>query len=57
MHIVNDVATQNNISNVTSFVHTTSKKHTYRFVYIKCYRMHSTVLITNCLELELELDC
>ena len=26
IHIVNDIATQNNISNVTSFVHTTSKK-------------------------------
>ena len=25
MHIVNDVAPQNNISNITSFVHTTSK--------------------------------
>ena len=42
MHIVNGIATQNNISIVTSFVHTTSKKHTYRFFYIKCYRMHPT---------------
>ena len=52
MHIVNNIDIQYNTSNVTSFVHTTSKKHTYDdFFYIKCYRMHSTVLITNCQEL------
>ena len=29
MYIVNNIDIQNNTSNVTSFVHTTSKKHTY----------------------------
>ena len=33
MHIVNDIATQNNINNVTSFVHTTSKK-TYIQIFL-----------------------
>ena len=51
MHIVNDIATRNNISNVTSFVYITSKKHTSQNFYIECYRMHNTVLITNCQKL------
>ena len=33
MHIDNDIASQNNISNVTSFVHTTSKNRLH-YIYI-----------------------
>ena len=35
MHIVNGIATQNNIRNITSFLYITSKKHAYRFQRMK----------------------
>ena len=51
MHIVNDIATQNNISNVTSFVHTTSKTRIHRFFtlnVIECIAQYLSQIVRSC---------
>ena len=48
MHIVNDIATQNNISNVTSFVHTTSKKKPKKTSLLTCSKLSKLFNVVTC---------